>query len=103
MPVVGCSCLVASVTEQLGDRHHKVFIVVYDEHVRGCLLSPFYGAAPHGTRRGAVQEASSVLPRASLRTVGVELVRSSMLPRRRGASGLNRRSTIPREVRPLYR
>src|SRR6267378_8572101 len=46
VPVVGCFRLVASVTEQLGDRHHKVFIVVYDEHVRGCLLSPFHGSPP---------------------------------------------------------
>jgi len=51
-------------------------------------------AAPHGTGAAPFKEASSGTPRASLRTVGVELVRSSMLPRRRGASGLNRRSTI---------
>src|SRR5882762_4493789 len=53
VPVVGCFRLVASVTEQLGDRHHKVFIVVYDEHVRGCLLSPFHGRRPawHTARR----------------------------------------------------
>src|SRR5712664_1738034 len=30
--------------EHLGDRHHEVFIVVYDEHARGSMFSPFHGS-----------------------------------------------------------
>jgi hypothetical protein len=42
--------------EQIGDRHHKVFIVVHDKRAGGCLLPPFHWVALHGTWRGIVQE-----------------------------------------------
>src|SRR6267142_4230033 len=51
MPVVGCSRLVASVAEHLGDRDHKAFIVFYDEHARGSLLPPFHGRPAWHTAR----------------------------------------------------
>src|SRR5437762_12972363 len=59
MPVGGCSRLVASVAEYLRDRQDKVFIIVDDEHARGCLLPPFHrfprmahGAPRSEERRG---------------------------------------------------
>jgi len=50
---------------QLGDRHHKVFIVVYDEHTRACLLPPFHGSPgmAHGGPSFKSLAEPAVLPR----------------------------------------